>query len=69
VVRIADWHPPTAEIRSHAYAATRIGVPAVTAIALRKGIPLARRVAREVLPLVITRALKRARTTLRPVRK
>lgn len=65
VVRIADWHPPKAEIRSHAFAATRIGAAAVKASALRKGIPLARRVAREVLPPVITRALK----ALRPVRK
>jgi hypothetical protein len=65
VVRIADWRPPTAEIRPHAYAATPIGATAVNAIARRKGIALARRVAREVLPPVITRALK----ALRPVRK
>lgn len=65
VVRIAGWLPPKAEIRSHAYAATLIGAPAADAIALRKGIRLARRVAREVLPPVITRALK----ALRPVRK
>ena len=65
VVRIADWRPPTVEIRSHAYAAAPIGAPAVKATARRKGILLARRVAREVLPPVITRALK----ALRPVRK
>lgn len=58
VVRVADWHPPKAEIRSHAHVATRIGAPGVEASALRKGIPIARRVAREVLPPVITRALK-----------
>ena len=65
VVRMAGWHPPKAEIRSHAYAANPIGAPAVKAIAWRKGIPLARRIAREVLPPVITRALK----ALRRVRK
>ena len=65
VVRIAGWSPPKAEIRSHAYAAAPVGAPAVKAIAWRKGIPLARRIAREVLPPVITRALK----ALRPVRK
>lgn len=65
VVRIADWRPPTAEIRSHAYAATLISAPPVKASARRRGIALARRVAREVLPPVITRALK----ALRPVRK
>jgi hypothetical protein len=58
VVRIADWRPPKPEIRSHAYSATSLGAPAVTAIAPRKGILLAKRVAREILPPVITRALK-----------
>jgi hypothetical protein len=65
VVRIADWDPPKEEIRSRAFAGTLVGAPAVKASAWRKGIPLARRVAREVLPPVITRALK----ALRPVRK
>jgi hypothetical protein len=65
VVRIADWNPPKAEIRAHTHAATPIGAPAAKPVAWRRGIPLARRVAREVLPPVITRALK----ALRPVRK
>lgn len=65
VVRITGWRPPKAEIRSHAHAATQIGAPAVTGIAWRKGAALARRVARELLPPVITRALK----ALRPVRR
>jgi len=65
VVRIADWRPPTAEIRSHVHAASPVGASPVKDIGWRKGIPLARRVAREVLPPVITRALK----ALRPVRK
>jgi hypothetical protein len=69
VVRIADWHPPKEEIRSHAFAATLVGAPAVKASAWRKGISLARRVAREVLPPVITRALKRVLNAVRSVRK
>jgi predicted O-methyltransferase YrrM len=58
VVRIADWHPPKAEIRSHVYSATSLGASAVTVSRPRRGIRIARRVAREVLPPVITRALK-----------
>jgi hypothetical protein len=58
VLRIANWHPPTAEIRSHAYAATLIGAPAAAGSAGRRGLAVARRVAREVLPPVITRGLK-----------
>lgn len=65
VVRMADVRLPKAEIRSRAYAATPVGAPAVRGIAWRRGIPLARRVAREVLPPVLTRALK----ALRPARK
>jgi hypothetical protein len=58
VVRIANWQPPTAEIRSHAYAADLVAASAVKVSPRRRGIVLARRVAREVLPPVITRALK-----------
>lgn len=61
VVRIAGWSPPKAEIRSHTYSATSLGAPAVRADAPPRGILLAKRIAREVLPPVITRALQALR--------
>lgn len=61
VVRIVAWHPPKAEIRSHTYSATSLGAPEVKAVAPPRWIILAESVAREVLPPVITRALKALR--------
>ncbi len=65
VVRIVAWQPPKVEIRSHAGAAILGGGPAVQAKTRPNGTSLARRVARDILPPVITRAIK----ALRPVRK
>ena len=61
VVRIANWRPPIAEIRSHVSAAALVGAPAATATARRGGIALAKGVARELLPPVVTRGLKALR--------
>lgn len=58
VVRIAAWQPPKAEIRSHTYSAASRGAPAGKAVAPHRGVLLAKSVAREILPPVITRALK-----------
>jgi hypothetical protein len=59
VVRIASWQPPRVEIRSLAGAAIADAVPAAEGATPRRGFPRARRIARDILPPVITRALTR----------
>lgn len=61
VVRIAGWRPPTAKIRSRVHEATLVGAPASRATGRRGGMALAKGVARELLPPVITRGLKALR--------
>lgn len=64
IVRIMDWRPSLPEIHSHAYAS--IAAPVAQGADRRKGIRLAKKVAREVLPPVITRALRSVVSRRRP---
>lgn len=66
VVHIMSWRPPPTEIRSRADAALSIAAPTLKGSHRRNGIRLARRVAREVLPPVVTRALKATIRRRRP---
>jgi hypothetical protein len=61
VVRVGNWRPPKTQIRSAAQVAVD-RPPSGSVIARRKAAVVAKRVAREVLPPVLTRALSALRT-------